>query len=194
MDNDDDNLPLTINIAADQWAFTCRRLKYLEAVIIQILRDAKRLKEWFSAAELAAFRLRGLPRSRQGVARLASVRRWRFRDASGNGGARREYHCTALPEPAFADLLDRIMLPPGTASAGGQHASPEIPLPQTQKAAPPDNAAPPWMLPLMRSLRGGRLLTVQEAVEALPATLPPGVACPTYEEAETVLRRFGFTV
>jgi hypothetical protein len=186
MNNDDDNLPLTINIAADQWAFTCRRLKYLEAVIIQILRDAKRLKEWFSAAELAAFRLRGLPRS--------SARLWRFRDASGNGGARREYHCTALPEPAFADLLDRIMLPPGTASAGGQHASPEIPLPQTPKAAPPDNAAPPWMLPLMRSLRGGRLLTVREAVEALPAALPPGVTCPTCEEAETVLRRFGFTV
>jgi hypothetical protein len=68
--------------------------------------------------------------------------------------------------------------------------SPEVPEPEM----PPTNTAPPWVLPLVRCLRGGNVTTVREAVAALPSSLPAGVACPTCEEAETVLRRFGYLV
>jgi hypothetical protein len=196
-ENGNGELPLTIHVDADQWAFTNRRLQYLEAVIIQILRDAARLKEWFSAAELASFRLRGLPQSRQGVSRLANARGWRFRLAPYRGGVRQEYHCAALPPPAFADLLDRILSPivGGGATQAESAPSPDVPTPEVpEPEMPPTNTAPPWVLPLVRCLRGGNVTTVREAVAALPSSLPAGVACPTCEEAETVLRRFGYLV
>jgi len=55
--------PLTVTVPADDWAFTNRRLRYLEGVIVQILRDGGSVKEWYTAAELAALGLSGLPRS-----------------------------------------------------------------------------------------------------------------------------------
>ena len=91
MDDDNDMLALTVSVPAEQWDFARRRLRYMEAVIVQILRDAARFKEWYSAAELAALGLRGLPGTKQGIARLAASQKWRRRIVTGRGGERHEY-------------------------------------------------------------------------------------------------------
>lgn len=194
MDNHDNGLALTVTIPVGEWAFTRRRLTYLEAVILQILHDPDRIKEWFGAAELATLRLRGLPQTRQGVSRLAKAQGWRCRAVPGRGGLHQEFHCTALPEAAFTDLLGRMVAPePHRAAQQGARPSLNPPMPHPPPPLPA-NTAPPWVLPLVRCLRGDRSLTLREAVEELSVTLPPGMACPSHNEAEVTLRRFGYLV
>jgi len=195
MHTDDNGLALTVTIPAGEWAFTRRRLTYLEAVILQILHDPARIKEWFGAAELAALHLRGLPWTRQGVSRLAKAQRWRCRAVPGRGGLHQEYHCTALPDAAFADLLGRMAVPLSAGSGRRDAGPPPAPLPPAPSPSLlPANAAPAWMLPLMRCLRGNHPRTLREAVAELAVSLPPGIACPSHDEVEAALLRFGYSV
>lgn len=187
-------LPLTVAVSADDWAFTKRRLRYLEAVIFQILGDRGTVREWYTAAELAGFALRGLPRSKQGVLRLAHAEFWRRRVGTGRGGERYEFHCTGLPERAFHDLLDRIL---GLPTEGAEDDTPAAPVPKVAQAdappaALPANTAPSWVLPLLRVMRTQDAPSLPLALAALPQRLPAGVRCPSPDEAERVLRELGF--
>lgn len=179
--------PLTVTVPADDWAFTNRRLRYLEGVIVQILRDGGSVKEWYTAAELAALGLSGLPRSKRGIIRLATAHRWRRRVVTGRGGERYQFHCASLPDHAFHDLLDRIIALPG------DDTPPEIPAVPARAREPdrPTNATPPWVLPLMRVLKAQTAPSLVKALDDLSQRLPPGIPCPTHEEAERVLRELG---
>lgn len=197
-----DELPLTASIPADHWGFMTRRLRYLEAVIIQILGDRGLLKEWYTAGELAELQLPGLPRTRQGIARLASTHRWRNQIIMQRGQEARVYHCTVLPHRAFDGLLDRIIC------RGALRRAESIPLapsttpaentatlrPATPREAATENTAPPWVLPLLRIVRETGNSSVAAALDELPRHLPPGVECPTHDEAEIVLSKLGMLV
>ena len=67
-------------------------------------------KAWFSAAEIAAEALPGVPGSKRGVARIAERMRWdstdHARPRDGHGGGL-EYHFSLLPEGAQAALVAR---------------------------------------------------------------------------------------
>ncbi|CAO3437226.1 DNA-binding protein [Azospirillum doebereinerae] len=193
-----DELPFTAAIPADHWGFMTRRLRYLEAVIIQILGDRSLLKEWYTAGELAELQLPGLPRTRQGIARLANARGWRSQIGLHRGQEARIYHCTVLPHRAFDGLLDRIIcrgalrrtetVPPAPPDDAA------TPRPMAPHKAATENTAPSWVLPLLRIVRETGNPSVAAALDELPRHLPPGVACPTHEEAETVLSKLGMLV
>ena len=53
------NLDLTVTVPAADWAYSQRRLKYLETLLLRVVRDRKGLQEWFTAAELAGMVLPG---------------------------------------------------------------------------------------------------------------------------------------
>lgn len=191
---DGDEFALTVTVPAEQWAFACRRLLFLEASVVQILSDRGWLREWFTAPELAALRLPGLPTTRQGVARLAKAERWRCRIVLQRGQEVREYHCTALPGRAFDQFIERIITAPRPVS--------EVVPPHPAIAATPappiavkaSNAIQPWVLPLMRIIRTQGVLSVARAMRELSEHLPPGAPRPTVEEAEEVLRGMGMLV
>ena len=73
--------------------------------------------EWHSAAELAEFRLPGLPASKRGVSRVARERGWRdlpstldgpgWRERQGRGGGV-EYHLSVLPRAARVALCREL--------------------------------------------------------------------------------------
>jgi putative transposase len=70
------------------------------------------MKEWWTARELAAERLPGLPIQRANIRLFAERERWRCRETRNHvGGARREYHLSSLPEAARLELERRAMLP-----------------------------------------------------------------------------------
>lgn len=73
-------------------------------------------KTHYSAAELAALELPGIPRSSRGVDKFAQRAAWAFREAPARGGRmgiRREYAVSALPELARMALLERAVIAPG---------------------------------------------------------------------------------
>ena len=192
--DDGGGLPLSVTVAADEWAFVRRRVRYLEAVIIQVLRDKNRLREWYGAAELAALVLPGLPRSRQGIGKLAAAQNWRRRMERG----RFEYHCASLPGRAFDGLLQRIIGTPDELADDGiaPLPAPVVPAPPAPVKAPiaaNTNTAPVWVLPLLRVLKAnpGEL---EQAVAELPERLPAGVECPTIGEVRATLERLGIAV
>lgn len=187
----EDDFPLTVNVPVKEYAYVTRRARYLEAVALQVLGDPRRLREWFSAADLAALRLPGLPTTPQALGRLARSERWSWRDAAGQGRAMREYHCTALPARAFEALIDRIRPVAVTEERAVPALSAQLAPPASAPPPKIKEAPPPWLLPLLRVIRRQEKLSVAGAVAALPACLPPGVACPTYEEAEAALRSMG---
>lgn len=187
---DTTGLSLTVQVAADDWAAAQRRLAFLHAVIIQILRDEARLREWFSASELAALRLPGLPRTKAGVSRLAASQHWPRRSVPGRGGERFEYHVYALPERAFSTLLDRIMTAPPCVDDPAPHR-PETPAAAAEPIDAGPNMAPPWMLPLMRLVKGGAVRSLDDLVSALPGALPRGAAMPSRDQVRDALASLG---
>lgn len=192
MFDDPTGLPLTVTIPVDELAYLKRRAQYLEAVMLQVLRDHAALREWFPAAELAALKLPGLPHSKAGLAKLASSQSWRRRRTTGQGGSRYEYHVTALPPRAFDHLIGLIV---GTVVQKGAIPPPQVPeAPLDHTSSPPSpTPTPPWLLPLMRLVKKGRMGTLTDICTALPKTLPEGVPAPTREEVAKALRRLGFT-
>ena len=81
------------------------------------------MREWYPAKQLAG--LPGLPTSERGVHKRAEREGWRLRQVpyACRGGRRREYHISALPEAAVAELVRREGGAPGS-------PSPRAPLPR----------------------------------------------------------------
>ena len=86
--------------------------------------------DFFSAADLAALKLDGLPQRRDQISKLATRRGWASREREGKGGGR-EFPLSALPPAARADLLQRRILEQASKSLGtnlGTTARPRAPL------------------------------------------------------------------
>ena len=174
-----DDLFLTVQVPADEWAYNQRRLAYLEALLLRIVRDHNAMQEWYDGTELVALQLPGLPQSRQGIAQKAKRENWPRRHV----GTRVAFHVTALPARAFDALISRILdLPPLDSDMDDLFVLPVPPVPECPL---PQNAAPPWVLPLMRLMRTegdwGR------AWRALPDHLGEGIALPDVQEAARIL-------
>ncbi|MDR0807684.1 MAG: hypothetical protein LBE86_00900 [Gemmobacter sp.] len=175
-----DELFLTVHVPADEWAYCNRRLAYLEALLLRIVRERAAFQEWYDAAELEGLRLPGLPPARQAIARKAHKEGWpRIRR-----GPRLAWHVTALPRRAFDALLARLIdLPELDARTDGLFALPPAPdLPPL-----PEDVAPPWILPLMRLMRSEARGDLARAWRCLPQHLPDGVTLPDVAEAAKVL-------
>ncbi|MGE4406082.1 DNA-binding protein [Pseudomonas sp.] len=78
--------------------------------------------EWFTASDLAALKLPGMPGSDRGVQLKAERENWASRPRQGRGGGS-EYHLSALPEPT------RVAL------AASHAAGPSCPIPGSGAAA-----------------------------------------------------------
>lgn len=181
-----------VHVPAEEWAYLRRRSTFLEAVLAQVLHDRARVQEWYGAAELAALALPGLPRTKAGITRLARASGWYSRAATGRGGERFEYHFTSLPGRAFDALIARIV---GIATPSDDPAEDVPPVPEIDPApqapAPAaDNAAPSWVLPFMRLLKGANG-DLAAAWRSLPDHVPVGIALPTRQEAAETLLRLG---
>lgn len=198
MDNDD-GLDLPAVIPAAELSRLQRRVAFLEAALVQVLRDERQVREWFAAGELAALLLPGLPGGASGIARLARRERWEQRITMRRGVERVVYHFSSLPRAAFAELLARVLRggegPDGIAehdaSAPFPALAPPPPMRVARSAAP--NATPTWLLPLVRIVRGG-VTRVEDAVADLAFALAPGASCPTVAEARETLRAYGVAV
>ena len=181
-----DEFALTVSVDADDWAYEHRRSAYLEAVVIQILRDKDRVIEWFSAAELAIIRLPGLPATKGAITRVARSQGWLTRSVKGRGVVENQYHFSSLPARAFDALLAWIVNMPEAPPPGNvEHRY------SAMKKTGPATTAPAWVLPLMRIIHNGEAEGFEEALDELPDHLPSGVNCPSHDEAMTVLRRLG---
>lgn len=179
-------LPLTVHVPAEEWAYAQRRLTWLETLLLRVVRDRGRMQEWYDAAELAALRLPGLPPSRTGIAQKAGREGWPRQDRARR---RIAFHVSALPARAFDALVARMLdLPPLDPDPAELFGLPAAPVPETPL---PPNAAPSWVLPLMRILRGEAQGDLASAWRALPAHLPAGTALPDAEEAAKVLVALG---
>lgn len=66
------------------------------------------IKEWYSAQELAEFKLFNLPETESGAIRKAKKENWTWRARSGNGGGR-EYHISNLPAAAYTQLIEKLV-------------------------------------------------------------------------------------
>lgn len=188
----DDNgvLSLAVTVPAPELAGLQRRVRFLEAALLQLLRDGNRIKEWFSADELAALRLPGMPSSASGVARVARAQGWVVRRVPCVGGQRHVFHFSSLPRRAFEAVIDRIVKAPSPTSHFEAAMAPDIPAPPVPDPVEHDGrTVPQWVLPLMRIMRGRE--SVEEAVQELPRHLPAGMDCPTPAEAMRVLRGLG---
>lgn len=182
---------LTVSVPADEWAYMKRRVVYLEAALLRIVRDGEKMREWFAAAELAGLLLPGLPSSIDGVARKASKEGWMRRKTKAGSRWMHVYHVTALPKRAFDALIARLLdLPDIDETAPLVDVLP--PLPEVKAPLVVEgNTAPPWVLPLMRIMKTETAGNLGEAWQKLPERLPPDVALPSVEEAAAVLVRFG---
>lgn len=189
-----ESFDFTVTISAAEWSETQRRLRFVEAALIQTLRGQRVLKEWFTAAELAAFGLPGLPGTKQGLLRRAHAEDWRSRAMYGTGGARYEFHFSSLPRRAFEELLERIVatMPAGAALPPSAQVPsvPERPMAVSLPSAV--NATPQWLLPLLRVVKGRDADDMEEVRRQLAARLPAGVIAPSADEIREALRQFGY--
>lgn len=190
----DNGFPFTVTISAAEWSELQRRLRFVEAALVQTLRGQRRLKEWFSAVELTALELPGLPMSRQGLLRRAQAERWQQRTMYGAGGVRYEFHFSSLPRLAFEALLERIVV--ALPDAPAELEPPSRPFRPRAIAVPLPiqavNATPPWLLPLLRVIKSDGTTDVGQMMEKLGERLPAGVMPPTVEEVHAALLQFGY--
>lgn len=196
MSIDPPSFDLVAALPAAEAARLQRRVVFLEAAIVQLLRDDHRLREWFTASELAALHLPGLPRAASSIARVASRERWEHRITTGKGGERRSYHFAALPRAAFAGFIDGVLRAHATAeeaedipareAAPFPVLAPATPLPAARGSEP----TPQWVLPLVRLLRGGAP-SVEDALRELPRRWPGRMVLPSPEEARETLAALG---
>lgn len=90
-----------------------RRLRYVEAALVQMLREERRLREWFSAPKLVSMGLPGLPRTASGLTRHARERGWESKITRRDGaGEMRVCHFASLPPGAFEALIGLVMRTP----------------------------------------------------------------------------------
>lgn len=186
MSTNDQGFELSVTIPATELATIRRRVRYLEATLIQVMRGSKGIKEWFSSADLEALRLPGLPSSKGAITRQAREQDWRAR----SNGTCKEYHFSTLPRRPFEALIDRVLAPAALDGQATDHV-PAFAPPQTLPSPSPPGATPPWLLPLMRVVRSEAPATIREAVELLTHHLPKGAPVPTIDEAIDALRSVG---
>lgn len=169
MKKDDQGAMLLMGgISSDQVARLQRRIRYLEAALLQVLRGESRLREWFSASDLVSFRLPGLPATQSGMSRHARDNRWESRIITGIRGETRQYHFASLPNRAFDAMLERVLRCPVPDEALGEMV-PTMPDRQTAARGKRGcSATPQWLLPLMRILRT-EPIPIGSAVLMLPA-------------------------
>lgn len=181
--NNDNGFDLSVTISAADWGCVQRRMRYLEAVLIQVVRDRHAVKEWFSASELADLRLPGLASGKGAITRQAREQEWLNRLI----GYTLEYHFSCLPRRAFEALIERVIAPASIAPTVQMptFSPPDIPPPAAK------DVSPTWLLPLMRVIRYEAAATVGEALEILPDYLPKGALLPTESEALEALRSIG---
>lgn len=177
---DNPDFGLVVEVSADLWAQKKRRVAFLEAVLVQVLRDQTRIREWFTATELAALCLPGIPHSPQGVGQHAKAKSWLQALTKRHGRVYTAYHYSSLPNPAFEAFIKRLIDLPSDAELIPDTASQPC-----QSAV----ATPQWMLPLMRIIRTGHAPTWQDARAALIHALPSGVDMPTQVELKTAFDR-----
>lgn len=182
----DQGFDLSVTLPAVELAALKRRVRYLEATLIQIMRGTRGIREWFTSAELEALRLPGLPASKGAITRQARDQEWIARFS----GEHNEYHFSTLPRRAFEALIDRV-LAPASGHGAPEHQVPTIAAPAPDPSPPTTSATQPWLLPLMRVVRMEAPATVQEAVELLSRHQPKGAPLPTIAEAIEALRRVG---
>lgn len=176
---------LTIQVPADEWAYLQRRADYLETLLIRVVRDRRHIQEWYTADELAALRLPGLPHSRAGVTRKATAGRWPRRPVGIHAQGPFLYHVSVLPARAFDALMERILDLPEIETETATLF--DLPSPPALPAALPGNTAPAWVLPLMRLMKGEAQGNLGRAWKALPDHLPTGTVLPSVEEAAQIL-------
>ena len=147
--------------------------------MLRIVRDRAAFPEWYDAGELADMRLPGLPASRSAISQKAGREGWMRRTAKGR---RVLFHASSLPARAFDALIARILdLPELETETEELFALPVPPAPEPL----PENAAPAWVLPLMRLIR--REGDLAKAWRALPDHLPDGIPLPDVEDAAKML-------
>ncbi|KEY05911.1 DNA-binding protein [Brucella inopinata] len=180
---------LTIHVDADEWSYLNRRVDYLETLLLRVVRDRKHIQEWYSAEELAALRLPGLPHTKAGVSRKATAGKWPRRLAGINPRSGYLYHVSVLPARTFDALIARILdLPEIEADTNGLF---DLPTPLAPTGPMPENTAPAWVLPLMRLMKGEAQGNLGKAWQALPTHLPKGATLPSVEEAAQILVNLG---
>lgn len=184
-----DSFDLTVSVPASDWAYNQRRTKYLEALLLHVIRDSWRIQEWFSAVDLAAKVLPGLPRTPEAISRKAGKEDWRRQKVQVSGTWMFRYHVSSLPARAFDELISRILALPSIDDTVS--AVPNLPDVDAIPSTVSENAAPPWVLPLMRIMKTETKGDLGEAWEILPERLPPNVSLPSVEEAAKVLVRLG---
>lgn len=182
-----DSFKFTIQVNADDWAEQKRRIAYLEAMLVHVLKGKANIREWFSASELAGLKLPGLPVTKASITKLATKRNWRKREVSCRGGMKRLYHFTNLPGRAFDHLMEYIIEQIDSSECNTE----PLPVPKTSGRDLPVNAAPVWVLPLMRLMRGEANGDLAIAWKALPEHIPKGTILPDVEIAAEVMVRWG---
>ncbi len=186
----DETFSLTVAIGADEWARAQRRIRYLEAALVQAYRNQRQLKEWFTAAEFIALSLPDLPATRQALIRRAHAENWSRRIAIGRGGERYEFHFVNLPRRAFEEMIRRI-IEPEHPPAEVEGDAPEIPdgVVPASTADPVVEATPVWLLPLMRIIKSRPSVSVDDALFVLRRSLPPHATIPSRDEVADLIFR-----
>lgn len=188
-----DSFPLTVTIPAEEWAATVRRLRYVEAALVQAYRNQRQLREWFTAGELVAMRLPGLPVTRHGIFRRAAAEGWISQPASGVDGERQEFHFSSLPRRTFDEMIRRIIQPvAGISDTVAPAPAPIVPAPPPLSLPPAGDAstAPGWMLPLLRLIRNEPQTDVDDAMELLAETWFDDATMPSREQVAAILARY----
>lgn len=177
---DTSGFDLCVSLSADDWAQHQRRLAYSEAILTQVLRDKRRVREWFSAREIAALDLPDLPSTPAGVGQKAQHQNWPYITVSRNQRPTRVYHYTSFPNRAFAVFVARIIDVPKYEELVPDYVPPPRPESTTE---------PQWMLPLMRVMKTVQPQSWLTAKEALQRSLPGDTSMPTDHELQAAYRR-----
>jgi len=183
-----DNFDFNVSVSAQEWAYNQRRIKYLETLLIRLLRDKTAVKEWFSSAELTDLQLPGLPPTRGAISRKAKTANWIKKKITNAGQIAFAFHISSLPAKAFDELLSQLLgMPPIDDEIEQLQTLPSAQMP----IPPPQNTAPAWVLPLMRLMKGEAKGNLGVAWQKLPNYLPKGTELPSINEAAETLVRLG---
>ncbi|WP_170432959.1 hypothetical protein [Ruegeria arenilitoris] len=171
---------LCVELSADEWAQHQRRLAFSEAVLAQVLRDKNRIREWFTAREIAALDLPALPNTPAGVGQIAHRQNWRYITVARAGRPTRVYHYTSFPNSAFAAFIGRIVDVPKYEHLVPEYVPPKHAQPTTE---------PQWVLPLMRVIKTQNPRSWQAAKRALQSALPGDSSMPTDHDLKAAYQR-----
>ncbi|MBF0383100.1 MAG: hypothetical protein HQL69_18925 [Magnetococcales bacterium] len=185
-------MALMVSVPLEGWESINRRVRYLEALLAQVLNNNEGIKEWYSSTELASLKLIGLPEKRAGITRMAGKKNWTRRVVKGRGTPFFEYHYTSLPEKAFNELIEWIYSNPAKEVKTKHSIIPVVPpLIEEPQEIKVDYSTRQWMLPLMRVIKGGNVKTLGDVVKKLPEYLDNEIEQPTGHEIEEALREIG---